>query len=224
MIIAIDGACKGNGKPDCISSGCAFIKSNNCGTKVLNKIEESTDRVWSTNQRGELHGLLLGLSFGLNELKEKRDTLYLVTDSEYIYNAITKEWVDTWYKRGWVTAAGEPVKNQDLWLEAADLLYQFEEGTLVVFHVKGHLVSMGKATASNLIKRDPSLGELYDGVKFKLAVDKRNPKNQQSIADALVTFKKNHGYEPPLDKFYEMVVCNTVADVAASNYLANFLL
>ena len=31
-------------------------------------------------------------------------------------DAVSKKWIDGWKKRGWKTAAKEPVKNQDLWL------------------------------------------------------------------------------------------------------------
>lgn len=37
------------------------------------------------------------------------------TDSQYLKNAFTKYWLRSWKKRGWLTAAGTPVKNQDLW-------------------------------------------------------------------------------------------------------------
>jgi ribonuclease HI len=45
-------------------------------------------------------------------------TLY--TDSEYVQKGIT-QWVNGWQKRGWKTAAGKPVQNQDLWQELLSL-------------------------------------------------------------------------------------------------------
>ena len=38
----------------------------------------------------------------------------LTTDSEYLRKGIT-EWLANWRRRGWRTASGTPVKNQDLW-------------------------------------------------------------------------------------------------------------
>jgi ribonuclease HI len=35
-------------------------------------------------------------------------------DSEYVKKGIT-EWIAGWKRRGWKTAAKQPVKNQDLW-------------------------------------------------------------------------------------------------------------
>jgi ribonuclease HI len=40
----------------------------------------------------------------------------LVTDSEYLRKGIT-EWIHSWKRRGWITAAKKPVLNQDLWRE-----------------------------------------------------------------------------------------------------------
>jgi ribonuclease HI len=39
-----------------------------------------------------------------------------VTDSEYLRKGITS-WVHSWKRNGWMTAAREPVKNRDLWIE-----------------------------------------------------------------------------------------------------------
>ena len=49
----------------------------------------------------------------LRTLKEKCD-VELVTDSEYLKNGITS-WIHGWKRKGWKTAAGKPVVNQDLW-------------------------------------------------------------------------------------------------------------
>jgi len=38
----------------------------------------------------------------------------LHTDSQYVQKGIG-EWLPNWIKRGWKTAAGDPVKNKDLW-------------------------------------------------------------------------------------------------------------
>lgn len=216
MIVSIDGSCKDNGKPHCISAGCAFFKFDDASSMVKHKIEEG-----STNQRGEINGLLLALETALE--MQRGDTTYLITDSEYIYNTIVHEWYENWAKRGWVTATGEPVKNRDLWEKAVGYLRQFDDEDLVVYHVKGHIFSFGKAAASNLIKRDNTLLQLYDGVRLKFATEKNNVKCQVELAKALMTFEKNHGYKPPMDKFSEMIVCNTVADISAADYLASYV-
>ena len=69
------------------------------------------------------------------EAVDEGEEVDLFTDSQYLKNAFTKGWLNSWKKKGWVTATGEPVKNQDLWLEL-DALFAARK---VNFHwVKGH--------------------------------------------------------------------------------------
>lgn len=57
----------------------------------------------------------------------------LYTDSEYVKNGITS-WIKGWKKKGWKTAQGKSVLNQDLW-QALDAL----NSPLVEWrYVRGH--------------------------------------------------------------------------------------
>ena len=40
---------------------------------------------------------------------------HVYTDSQYVQKGIS-EWIHNWKRRGWKTAAKEPVKNADLWM------------------------------------------------------------------------------------------------------------
>ena len=40
----------------------------------------------------------------------------LLSDSRYVIDAMTKNWIKGWKAKGWKTASNQPVKNQDLWL------------------------------------------------------------------------------------------------------------
>jgi ribonuclease HI len=59
-------------------------------------------------------------AIGALEALERPSELTVVTDSAYVKGGIT-EWLPGWKRRGWRTADGKPVKNDDLWrrLEAA---------------------------------------------------------------------------------------------------------
>ncbi len=48
----------------------------------------------------------------------KRDIseVRIFTDSNYVKNGITK-WIINWKKNGWMTSAGTPVKNKELWIQ-----------------------------------------------------------------------------------------------------------
>ncbi len=65
----------------------------------------------TTNNRMELQAAIQALR-ALN--RPCAVTLY--TDSDYVRQGITS-WITGWKRNGWKTAAKEPVKNRDLWIE-----------------------------------------------------------------------------------------------------------
>jgi len=95
-----DGACLGNpGR-----GGWAAVLRYNEHKKELWGSEPHT-----TNNRMELRAAIEGL----RALKEGC-AVEIVTDSEYLKNGIT-QWINGWKRNGWITKAGKPVVNQDLW-------------------------------------------------------------------------------------------------------------
>jgi ribonuclease HI len=76
----------------------------------------------STNNRMELTAACAAL-----EALKRPSRVRLHTDSEYLKKGIT-EWLPAWQRRGWRTAAGEKVANQELWerLLAAAAPHQIE--------------------------------------------------------------------------------------------------
>lgn len=69
----------------------------------------------TTNNRMELMAAIRAL-----ETLTRPCRIDLTTDSEYVRKGIV-EWLPGWKRRGWRTAARQPVKNADLWkrLDAA---------------------------------------------------------------------------------------------------------
>ena len=104
--------------------------------KTLNGFEPLT-----TNNRMELMAAIMAL----RELKRPcRVELY--TDSQYVRKGIT-EWIHGWQKRGWKTAAKQPVKNAELWRE---LLEETHKHELNWHWVKGHSGHPGNERADAL--------------------------------------------------------------------------
>ena len=98
--IYTDGACKGNpGR-----GGWGAVLEYDGTEKELFGGERST-----TNNRMELTAVIEALS-----ALKRPCRVVLHTDSQYVQKGIT-EWIHNWKKRGWKTAAKEPVKNADLW-------------------------------------------------------------------------------------------------------------
>jgi len=102
-----DGGCKPNPGP----GGWAAILRFKGHTRELSGAEPET-----TNNRMELTAAAWAL-----EALTRPCTIILHTDSEYLKNGITR-WHTGWVRKNWRNAAGDPVKNMDLWrriLEAA---------------------------------------------------------------------------------------------------------
>lgn len=77
--------------------------------------------------------------------------MQIFTDSQYAINCVVS-WAPGWEKKGWVTAQGEEVKNQDLIKAIRERLQEREAaGTQTVFKwVKGHANDAGNSAADAL--------------------------------------------------------------------------
>lgn len=130
-----DGACKGN--PGVGGWGALL---------VFQGVEKE---LWggeavTTNNRMELMGAIRGLA----ELKRPCN-VRLVTDSQYVMKGI-QEWMPNWKKRGWKTAAKEPVKNADLWQQLDE---QVNRHNVTWEWVRGHIGHPGNERADQLANR-----------------------------------------------------------------------
>lgn len=120
VTIYTDGACSGNPGPG--GWGAILMYMGQC--RELSGGEKET-----TNNRMELTGVITALA----ALKEPCE-VDLYTDSQYIANAINKNWLSGWKAKNWKRKDGE-LKNVDLWQELDRLL----QTHTVSFHwVKGH--------------------------------------------------------------------------------------
>ena len=100
IVIYTDGACRHNPGP----GGWAALVKYTETEKTLMGAEAQT-----TNNRMELMAAVMGL-----RSLEQASQVKLYTDSQYVQKGISA-WVIDWQRRGWKTAQGHPVKNQDLW-------------------------------------------------------------------------------------------------------------
>ena len=115
-----DGACRGNPGP----GGWGAILRFNEVEKELFGGEAAT-----TNNRMELTAVIRAL-----EALKQPSRVRVYTDSQYVQKGI-KEWIHGWKRNGWKTAAKEPVKNKELWIELDELRRKHE----IEWHwVKGH--------------------------------------------------------------------------------------
>jgi ribonuclease HI len=101
VLVWTDGACRGNPGP----GGWAAIVVPPGGSEP---VELSGGHAHTTNNRMEYTAALEGL-----RSLPPGSRACIVTDSRLLLDSMTS-WIAGWKRRGWKTAGGEPVKNQDL--------------------------------------------------------------------------------------------------------------
>ena len=125
MKLYSDGACSGNPGPG--GYGAIFFFS------PQNKVSFSKGYKLTTNNRMELLGVIAPLEH-MTEWREDL-TIEIITDSQYVANAINKGWLENWVNNGWKTSGKKKVKNKDLWERFLLLL---DKQTITIKWVKGH--------------------------------------------------------------------------------------
>ena len=121
VVIYTDGACSGNPGP----GGWGTILMYKGVKKEISGGSKQT-----TNNIMELTAVIEGLKM----LKFPCE-VDLYSDSAYVVNAFEQKWIFGWIKKNWKTAAGDPVKNKELWEELYGLT---KIHTVNFIKVKGH--------------------------------------------------------------------------------------
>ena len=107
IIIYTDGACS---MPS-MQGGWGVVLKWEEITKELSGFEANT-----TNNQMELRACIEGLL----AVKMPNIPIEIYTDSQYVKNGIT-QWIINWKKNGWKTAAKQPVKNAELWIQLDEI-------------------------------------------------------------------------------------------------------
>ena len=121
VVIYTDGACSGNPGP----GGWAAILMAGGAKKELSGGEAIT-----TNNRMELMGVISGL-----KALTRPCNVEVHSDSAYVVNAFSQNWIGKWASNGWKNSAKADVANTDLWKELLELT-NIHNVTFV--KVKGH--------------------------------------------------------------------------------------
>lgn len=137
-----DGACSGNPGPGGWGVVVYFVDGS--------VYEMGGDQAQTTNNRMELQAAIAALEFLTKSGQKEPVTLY--TDSEYVKKGIT-QWVKGWKSKGWKTAQGKAVLNQDLW----ETLDELNSAKINWQYVRGHAGNVGNERCDE-IARNFSLG------------------------------------------------------------------
>jgi ribonuclease HI len=130
-----DGACRGNPGP----GGWGALLRYRDRERELFGGEAHT-----TNNRMELTAVIRGLDALIRPCRVR-----VTTDSQYVRNGIT-QWIHTWKRNGWRSAAKKPVKNIDLWQHLDELA---QRHTIEWVWVKGHAGHPENERADQLANR-----------------------------------------------------------------------
>lgn len=139
--IYTDGGCLGNPGP----GGWAFAAYED-GALVASS---SGGNANTTNNKMELTAVINALKYCI---QNNISVVEILTDSQYVKNGITT-WIHSWKKKGWRTASGSAVKNQEYWVELDKLNS--------VLHVnwswvKGHAGVEGNELCDSLVRQESS--------------------------------------------------------------------
>ncbi len=121
MRIYTDGACDPNPGPG--GYGVVLLHPKK-------RLEASGGFRLTTNNRMEIYAAIRGL-----ELLKRPCELTLLSDSQYLVNAITQGWATAWKKRDWWRTNKERAINIDLWQK---LLALCDEHKVQFVWVRGH--------------------------------------------------------------------------------------
>lgn len=153
-----DGACSGNPGPGGWGAVAYFEDG---ASHELGGRDAAT-----TNNRMEMQAAISALEFFADTSQTGPCVIH--TDSEYLIKGIT-QWVNGWKKKGWKTAAGKAVLNQDLWEKLDRLNNQVQaqiKSPVAWKHVRGHSGNVGNERCDTIARgfssgKPPQLRQHY---------------------------------------------------------------
>ncbi len=138
-----DGACSGNPGP----GGYGAILTYGKHSKQLSGGFRNT-----TNNRMEILAVIKGL-----ELLKEPCTVTVVTDSQYVANAMNKGWARKWRSNGWRRGNKQKALNVDLWQKLLDLADKHRVSFQWVRGHNGHPMNERCDTLAVAASRRPDL-------------------------------------------------------------------
>jgi ribonuclease HI len=135
----VDGACKGNGKADCVASW-AVVAEYDQDLEESGFVKDSP-----SNQSAELTAAIRACEIARDRGQTE---ITIVTDSKYLHSAATN-WIDKWLTNEWKDHRKKPVMHAELFKQ---LLKAKESIKIEWIHVRGHTDVPGNLRADHLAR------------------------------------------------------------------------
>lgn len=174
--IYTDGACTGNPGPG--GWGVVVYFTDGSVYEIGGKAAQTT------NNRMEMQAAIAALQF-LTKLEKHAVTLY--TDSQYLINGVTK-WVKGWKKKGWKTAEGKAVLNQELW----ETLDQLNNRLVTWQYVRGHAGNVGNERCDAIARAFANGKTPYLQQELPTSAEQSSTDNTQLPVAKVADFNSNH--------------------------------
>ncbi|KAI0470232.1 ribonuclease H-like protein [Xylaria cf. heliscus] len=143
LVVAVDGACPGNGSQRATKSSCGVYFGPDAPENLAFLVPDSPGYS-HTSQRAELSAAIAAIQAsqtyiyngGQWDCGDACPTpcavahLVIKSDSAYLVNGMTAH-VRKWKENGWRTAKNTEVKNRDLWTQLEDLAHSLYDDTEV---------------------------------------------------------------------------------------------
>ncbi|WP_434520481.1 ribonuclease H family protein [Pediococcus sp. M21F004] len=144
------------------------------------QVSDSQGEFGATNNRMEIMALIRALEW-LEANRKQAAAISIVTDSQYVLNAIQKHWIAGWKRRGWKRGTGQPLANSELWRQLDGLLPKFSH---LQFHwTKGHATNEGNVFVDHLLNQtmDKMSGTQRQSVASKPVMSQTTPKSPKKV-------------------------------------------
>jgi len=128
-IIYTDGSCPKNDGKHPGGWACVILSNDTSDGKPLTQ-EVTGGELVTTNNRMELMAVIQSLE----HIPEGSEAI-VHCDSAYVVNCFRDKWYVKWQRNGWISAAGTPVDNKDLWER---LITVVGKNKVTFQKVKGH--------------------------------------------------------------------------------------
>ena len=121
------------------TDGSASVKHKNGGLAFVSTFNDRRIERWCGFRNATVNQMELGAVYAaLLTLRPTKHPVLIRSDSTYSINALTK-WFRGWRRSGWLTAAGQPVKNRELIEVILAQIEEYRKHAPINFkHVKGH--------------------------------------------------------------------------------------